>query len=49
MGFQTRGVPSFGPLMYGNQWLQKRGTAAPSLFPACYLQGTVQLCRVSLD
>ena len=31
--------------MHGNQWLQKRGTAAPSLFPACYLQGTLQLCR----
>ena len=49
MGFETRGVPSFGPLMHGNQWLQKWVAAAASLFPACYLQGTVQLCRVPLD
>ena len=45
MGFETRGVPSFGPLMHGNQWLQKWVAAAASLFPACCLQGTVQLCR----
>jgi len=49
MGFQTRGGPSFDPLMHRNQWLQKWVPAAPSLFPACYLQGTVQLCRVPLD
>src|SRR5262249_33328185 len=45
-GFKPRRT---GPLIPRNLRLQKWVAAAASLFPACYLQGAVQLCRVPLD
>src|SRR5262245_46217488 len=41
----VRAAPGGGQTL-DNRWLQKWVAAAPSLFPACYLQGTAQLCRV---